>query len=254
VGYAVAVPNNAESFTSATLLTETDQGEAVANGYPETLDESEQFVLRLANHEGESRSYTVVAELQRVESADGSQRVAQRDEVVRTSTTVADGATWTHPHMVQPTVAGDDVRLIYYVYRGEAPSEPSVQSADRYVHVWLTVRPARSSDGSFPTPSSARVRRLPVRGSYRSLDGVSGEAPLDAVSPTRPGTRSVGCPYFLQAHATEGESGLNRPITEKYRCRMTTDAISSYSRARGGGLRRPRSPRRSSRPRCRRWR
>jgi len=78
-----------------------------------------------------------VAELQRVESADGSQRVAQRDEVVRTSTTVADGATWTHPHMVQPTVAGDDVRLIYYVYRGEAPSEPSVQSADRYVHVWL---------------------------------------------------------------------------------------------------------------------
>jgi|AntDeeMinimDraft_5_1070356.scaffolds.fasta_scaffold00008_100 uncharacterized membrane protein len=139
VGYAVAVPNNAESFTSATLLTETDQGELVANGYPETLDESEQFVLRLANHEGESRSYTVVAELQRVESADGSQRVAQRDEVVRTSTTVADGATWTHPHMVQPTVAGDDVRLIYYVYRGEAPSEPSVQSADRYVHVWLTV-------------------------------------------------------------------------------------------------------------------
>lgn len=140
VGYAVTVPNNAETFTSATLLTENGQGELVASGYPDALDESgSQFVLRLENHEGEAVSYTVVSELQRVQSTDGAQQVGQRQEVLRTSTTIDDGASWTHPHTVEPSVAGDDLRLIYYVYRGEAPPNPSIESAHRYVHVWVDV-------------------------------------------------------------------------------------------------------------------
>lgn len=143
VGYAVTVPNNAETFTSATLLTENEQGELVAGDYPDTLDGSgSQFVLRLGNHEGETVSYTVVGELQRVESTDGSQQVVQRQNVLRTSTTIDDEASWTHPHVVQPGLAGDDVRLIYYVYRGEAPADPSIESAHRYVHVWLDVPPS----------------------------------------------------------------------------------------------------------------
>lgn len=136
VGYAVVAPNDAESFTSVALLTENDEGTLTASGYPETLSESgEELVVRIENHEDEAASYAVVGELQRVRRSDGSVTVDRRGEVLRTSTTVQAGETWTNPHTVAPVVGGEDLRLVYYVYRGEAPAEPNTRTAYRYVDV-----------------------------------------------------------------------------------------------------------------------
>ncbi|MFC6756243.1 MULTISPECIES: DUF1616 domain-containing protein [Haloarcula] len=138
VGYAMTVPNNAERFTSTTLLTESSQGELVANDYPESLDASgNEFVIRLENNEREQTTYTVVGQLQRVDRS--SNQVFRRQTVLRTSTTLNAGGSWTRSHTVAPGIAGEDLRLIYYVYRGEAPATPTVDSSYRYVHVWVDV-------------------------------------------------------------------------------------------------------------------
>ncbi|MFB6138879.1 MAG: DUF1616 domain-containing protein [Halosimplex sp.] len=138
IGYAVTTPNNAEQFTSATLLTEGEDGELVTGGYPDTLDPTgSEFVVRLENHRGESTDYTVVGELQAVRPSDSGQRVQQSQQVLRESVTLDRGAAWTRHNTVEPDVTGENLRLIYYVYRGEAPQNPSTASADRYVHVWL---------------------------------------------------------------------------------------------------------------------
>lgn len=146
VGYAVVTPNDGSSFASLALLTENDEGDLTASGYPETLNESgEELVVRIENHEDEAASYTVVGELQRVSRSDGSVTVRRRGEVLRTSTTVEAGETWTNPHTVAPVVSGEDLRLVYYLYEGEPPAEPSTRTAYTYVDVTVDA-PAQASN------------------------------------------------------------------------------------------------------------
>lgn len=145
VGVAAVVPNNAEAFTSATIATEGEDGSLVAGGYPDTLDAAgSEFVLQLENHEGTTTAYTVVGELQQVATG-ATTTVQERQEVLRTSRDVAAGETWASPHVVRPELAGEDLRLTYYVYRGDAPATPSEASAYRTVHIWVAA--SASADG-----------------------------------------------------------------------------------------------------------
>lgn len=146
LGYAAVAPNHAESFTSVSLLTETDDGELVAAGYPETLDATgSDLVLRVENDEDQSVQYTVVTQLQRVDVQDTSVEVQERASVGRTSQRVAAGETWTHAHEVRPELNGEDLRLVYYVYRGDPPAEPTTDSAYRHVTLWVDA-PVQSGD------------------------------------------------------------------------------------------------------------
>ncbi|MEF8785651.1 MAG: DUF1616 domain-containing protein [Haloarculaceae archaeon] len=140
VGYAMVVPNNAESFTSVSLLTTNDQGELVAADYPEAINESgAELTLELESAEESTTDYTVVAELQRVDTSGASVTVTERATVTRMETQLAPGESWTRQHTVEPELSGEDLRLIYYVYEGDTPSEPSTESADEYVAVWVDV-------------------------------------------------------------------------------------------------------------------
>jgi uncharacterized membrane protein len=145
VGYAMVVPNNAESFTSVSLLTTNDQGELVAANYPDTINESgAELTLELESAEESTTDYTVVAELQRVETSGASTTVIERAVVTRMETQLAPGESWTRQHTVEPELSGEDLRLIYYVYKGETPGEPSTESADDYVAIWVNVPPQDS--------------------------------------------------------------------------------------------------------------
>lgn len=138
VGYALVAPNHSESFTTVSLLTETDDGEFVAAGYPDTIDAAgEELVLEIGNNEREEVTYTVVVELQRVETAGTSTTVIDRRELKRTSQRTPAGETWTYRHRVRPAISGEDLRLIYYVYRGDAPENPDTESAYRHVNIWV---------------------------------------------------------------------------------------------------------------------
>lgn len=140
LGYAMVAPNTAESFTSAALLTTDGEGELVASGYPETIDEGgAELTLQLENEEGTTTDYTVIAELQEVQTGETTTRIRQREEVTRLSPQLAPGETWTREHTVTPEMAGEDLRLIYYVYKGEPPAEPSTETAYRHLSIWVDV-------------------------------------------------------------------------------------------------------------------
>ena len=142
VGYAVAAPAPGPSYTSVSLLSQNETGALVADEYPEsfTSGEGRPLVVELTNQENSRTGYSVVVELQRVRQADdGGAKVLEDRELATFTPTVADGETWRTTHEVTPTMTGENLRLVYLVYKGEPPAEPTTDNAYRRVHVWITV-------------------------------------------------------------------------------------------------------------------
>lgn len=142
VTYAVAVPKEGEQFTETYLLTETEDGDLIADNYPTefTVGENRSLVVGISNHEHEPVEYTVVVQLQNVTfPTENTTQVTQVAEVGRFRTSLGHNETWHHPHSVTPTFAGDRLRLAYLVYKGEPPAEPSVESAYRSTHLWVNI-------------------------------------------------------------------------------------------------------------------
>lgn len=144
VGYAVAVPPQGEQFSEFYLLTETPEGELVADGYPETMavNDTTELIVGIGNNEYETTAYTVVVQLQEVET-DGNQSIVQtRTELDRLSTTIAHNETHHERHTLQPTRTGENLRVQYLLYQGEAPATPTAETAYRELHLWIDVNSA----------------------------------------------------------------------------------------------------------------
>lgn len=140
VGYTVVATNGADEYSTVSLLTADEGGDYVASGYPETIPaDGTSLVVGIENHEGKTTDYTVVGQLQRVRTGEGSVTVLERREVSRMTPTVAPDETWYGNHEVSPALQGSDLRLVYYVYTDEPPAEPSRSTADEYVHIWVDV-------------------------------------------------------------------------------------------------------------------
>jgi uncharacterized membrane protein len=142
IGYAVAAPAPSQGYTDVSLLTQNETGKLVAEDYPEEFEqgESRPLVVKLTNHEGQTTDYSVVVELQRVEQAsDGSARVLEDNRLATFTPTVASGESWRTTHDVSPAMTGENLRLTYLVFKGDAPEDPTTENAYRRVHVWVTV-------------------------------------------------------------------------------------------------------------------
>jgi len=141
VAVAYAYPTQGEQFTELYLVTQSDDGEFVARDYPRTFEVGERRPVHVAvaNHEGESTGYTLVATLQQVDRASGESRVTRERELMRTSRTVDAGETVRIKHDLQPSFAGDRLRVQYLLYVGDAPADPSAETAYRRVQLWITV-------------------------------------------------------------------------------------------------------------------
>ena len=141
VGYATFVPRDGEQFTAFYLLTENESGGLVAADYPTnfTQGEGKPLVVGLGNHEGEPRRYTVVVALQRVERQGNETTVLEERELHRFRSQVSANETWTRAHEVTPTMTGQRLRVVYLLYQGPPPSDPSVTTAYREVHLWINV-------------------------------------------------------------------------------------------------------------------
>ncbi|GGI96109.1 hypothetical protein GCM10008995_02710 [Halobellus salinus] len=142
VGYAVAVPKQGEAFTEFYLLTETDDGDLVADNYPDEFvaGENQTLTVGIGNHEHESVSYTVVVLAQDAVVENNSTTIRAEQQLRRFQPQVADNETWQRQHTVAPTLTGDNIRLTYLLYRGAPPADPSTDNAYREVHLWITVR------------------------------------------------------------------------------------------------------------------
>jgi uncharacterized membrane protein len=155
VGYAVAVPKGGEQFTELYLLTETDEGELVADDYPTEFvrGESRSLVVGIGNREHDTVEYTLIGTLQRVEirragnastndttgPGNVSVSVLEEREIARFDPELDHNETWRRQHDVTPTLAGDRLRLTYLLYRGTPPEDPGVDDAYREVHLWVNV-------------------------------------------------------------------------------------------------------------------
>lgn len=146
IGFSVAAPGPGQQYTSVALLSHNETGELVADDYPRnfTRGESKSLVVSVTNNEGERVNYSVVVQLQRVRKGDDGGATVLEDRHLATFTpTVAPGQTWRTTHEVTPTMIGDNLRLVYLVYRGDPPAEPTTENAYRYVHVWVNVTASR---------------------------------------------------------------------------------------------------------------
>lgn len=140
IGAAAALTPSGEQYTEFYLLGE-DEGPngSVADNYQATTIGGEVGPLQLGvtNREGGERTYTVVEQHQRTDGTDpGTAVVASRD-TDRFTLTAADGETVEQTVSTEPTLRGDNVRVVYLLYVGEPPENPDIDSAYRTTHVWI---------------------------------------------------------------------------------------------------------------------
>lgn len=131
LGYALTVPQTAESFTTVELLTESTDGlELVGNS--SDIDEGEPVTIQITNHEQRHHTYTVVVVTERARY-DGTEVIEER---ARLNAAVPAGERRRLSYELSaPGSAGDRVRFL--VYRGEPPGSPTGDNAYRSVHIWF---------------------------------------------------------------------------------------------------------------------
>ncbi|WP_144905686.1 DUF1616 domain-containing protein [Halobellus captivus] len=136
-----AAPTQDEQFTELYLLTESGDGEFVASDYPRNFDggQSRPVYVGIANHEGASQSYTTVVKLQEVDQTTDGTEVTRETELDRFSRTVEAGETDRIRHDLQPSFGGSRLRVQYLLYRGDAPEDPSAETAYRSTQLWISV-------------------------------------------------------------------------------------------------------------------
>lgn len=145
IGFAVATPYQSGESSTLYLVAENETGVEFASNYPTdlTIGETETLAVGIENDEERRQQYTVVVALERVENDSSSVRVTERQEITRLHPVVGDGEEWTGRHDVDPQLVGEDLRLHYFLYKGEtAPDEPSDTTAYRDVYVWIDVNRA----------------------------------------------------------------------------------------------------------------
>ncbi|MFW5919923.1 MAG: DUF1616 domain-containing protein [Halanaeroarchaeum sp.] len=140
-GFAAASPVQGETYTDFHLLTTDEDGEYVSSGYPDSLTrgESTELSYGIRSYEAASTEYTVVATIERVDRTNGDLTPTETAELFRESETVAPGDHEIVDHEVESPLVGDDLRISYYLYRGDAPATPREETAYRHLRVWVDV-------------------------------------------------------------------------------------------------------------------
>ncbi|EMA58931.1 DUF1616 domain-containing protein [Halorubrum lipolyticum] len=143
VGIAAATSTNGERYTELSVLGEDPEtGEAVADEYPRALAPGEEATIRvgIANREGAAQTYTVVAQLQRLDDDGGGEaRVVERSTLDRFEASLEPGESVERPRTVEPTMEGDGLRIAYLLYADDPPTNPTAENAYRSVHLWVDV-------------------------------------------------------------------------------------------------------------------
>ena len=141
VGLAVTMavilaPPQETGYTEVAVLTENGQGDLVASGYDDAIgpNGSEPLVLSVKNHHDERRTYSVAVQTQRV-TDDGT--VQQRERLRQFEREVPANGTWQEPHQIDPSMTGENVRVVYLVYQETLPDDPTRAGADKSVFIWV---------------------------------------------------------------------------------------------------------------------
>lgn len=150
-GAAVATDlgRDKSAYTEAYLLSETENGDPVAEDYPTTMTfgEPSELVLGLENHEDKPVDYAVVVKLQQVsDDADGL-TVEEETRLATFRESLVAGERVHRQHEITPPRSGESQRLVYLIYDSTLPADPSIDTADQEVHLWVNVLEDSAPDG-----------------------------------------------------------------------------------------------------------
>jgi uncharacterized membrane protein len=140
VGYGVTGTQDRGSFTELYILSEQQDGDVVAGGYPTEFvqGESREIIVGVNNNEHSRIRYTLLIELQRL-SDDDSAQIIQRTTLGELSTSLEHGEAWRSRQNVTPPVSSNGMRLAFLLYRGSPPPNPTLENAYRETHLWINV-------------------------------------------------------------------------------------------------------------------
>lgn len=130
LGFAFVVPAQGPGPTAVSLATGADGGDPTAADYAE----ADRVVLRVENHGSTTVTYSVVVERQAV-AADGD--VVEERELVRSDRTVGPDETWRLDSEVPDGTTDGTARVVYLVYEGEPPVDPTLENADHSTYFYL---------------------------------------------------------------------------------------------------------------------
>lgn len=145
VGFAAELSGgpagDASGFTELSLLSEDENGTLVASDYPTEYRSGDANTLYVSvrNREGKEIEYTVIAKLQRIDETDESVLVREETELARVNRQIRTGQTFQFEHDVEPEMTGSNLRLVYLLYRGQPPENPTTDNAYRSVHLRINV-------------------------------------------------------------------------------------------------------------------
>lgn len=150
VGYAVSLSDDGSRYTGFYLLNENESGQLVAQDYSTTIPAERPYPMHVGieNNEGQRTQYTVVVKLQRMYFDNGTAQMIEEERLNTVQVTVGENQRWLQAVNVTPTMRGSGMRLVYLLYRDDAPDQPTIQNAYRETHVWLNVTAPPSSDES----------------------------------------------------------------------------------------------------------
>lgn len=140
VGYAAVAPPQSPAYTEFRVATEEMTGDTQTlyrSDFPR--GETTPVEVIVTNHEGERTNYTVVAVLQRIDDSGDGVRVRESAVVGQREVEAGDGERVRQSVDIRPSMAGDDLRLLLLLYRGEPPANPGADSAYRTLRLDVTV-------------------------------------------------------------------------------------------------------------------
>lgn len=142
VAGTITSPGNAETYTELYVLNEGPNGVVQATNYTTDLASGEEhsIVIGIGNNEGQAVEYTVIVRLQRMQVGGNTTTAVGSETLARFETTVESNRTVERSTVFTPTTTGEDLRLQFLLFRGDAPATPSAETAYRETHLWVTVR------------------------------------------------------------------------------------------------------------------
>lgn len=141
VAYAISGPDRGTTYTEFYLLTENESGDLVAGGYPTEFErgQNRSLYLGIDNRERSDINYTVIIKLQRIRIDGDSTTVLEEERIQQFHVPVDRQGSETREHEVEATMTGEELRITYLLYKGDAPADPSTENAYRNLTLSITV-------------------------------------------------------------------------------------------------------------------
>lgn len=155
--YAINNPEHNQQYTEFYLLMETNDGNLVAGNYPRNFvtGRSRSLIVGIENHEGEPKQYTVIVELQSMQTSGSSSTIKKSRTLARYTETIENnGTAYVESKIVPQDLTGNNLRLQFLLYQGRVPQNPDPGVAYRKTNLWVNVTSPDS-----PSPNTNLTRR-----------------------------------------------------------------------------------------------